>query len=70
MNCSKLNSCGKIMMIMDKDMFDFQRADCIRDVCAKCSWFTSHLHGIRDGGHKYEDIPIYTTCPHCGKTLT
>ncbi|MFA5037498.1 MAG: hypothetical protein WC479_10035 [Candidatus Izemoplasmatales bacterium] len=37
MPCVKLDNCSKILMIMDKDLAgDWQYAECIRDVCAKC----------------------------------
>lgn len=36
MNCAKINTCDKIMTILDKDMFDFQYIDCINNVCNKC----------------------------------
>jgi len=34
--CSKIDTCPKIKMILDKDMLDFQYAEAIRAVCAKC----------------------------------
>jgi hypothetical protein len=35
--CSRLNHCHKIKMILDKDLAgDWQYAQAIRDVCAKC----------------------------------
>jgi hypothetical protein len=36
-DCAKLDSCYKIMIILDKDMLDFQYVDCINDVCGKCT---------------------------------
>lgn len=35
--CPRIDSCYKIAMIMDKDILDFQAADAIRSVCAKCT---------------------------------
>ncbi len=36
-NCPKLETCSKIVMVMDKDMMNFpQYADSIRAVCGKC----------------------------------
>ena len=35
--CSKLDDCPKIKMILDKDLLDFQYAEAVRGVCAKCS---------------------------------
>ena len=34
--CPKLNECRKIEMIRDKDLLDFQYAEAIREVCARC----------------------------------
>ena len=34
--CSKLETCPKIVMVMDKDIMDFQYAESIRKVCGKC----------------------------------
>ena len=34
--CSKINSCRKITIILDKDMLDFQYAEAIRSVCEVC----------------------------------
>ena len=34
--CPKLDNCHKIGMILDKDLLDFQYAEAIRNVCAKC----------------------------------
>ncbi len=34
--CYKLDECYKVKMVMDKDMEDFQCAECIRQVCANC----------------------------------
>ena len=35
--CPKLDDCPKIKMILDKDLLDFQYAEAIRAVCAKCN---------------------------------
>jgi len=35
-NCVKLDECDKIKVILDKDMLDFQYADCIRKTCYLC----------------------------------
>jgi len=35
-NCKKLDNCGKIKIILDKDMLEYQYADAIRKVCALC----------------------------------
>ena len=35
-DCPKLNECYKVKMILDKDLLDFQYAEAIRAVCAKC----------------------------------
>ena len=35
--CPKIDSCGKMDMIQDKDILDSQAADAIRSVCAKCT---------------------------------
>jgi len=35
-DCSKLDTCFKIEMIRDKAMLDFQYAEAIREVCARC----------------------------------
>jgi hypothetical protein len=38
--CSKINSCHKIKIILDKDMAgDWQYADCMRQVCKLCKDF-------------------------------
>ena len=37
--CPKLDDCLKVKMILDKDLLDFQYAEAIRAVCAKCSEF-------------------------------
>lgn len=35
--CSKIDECRKIQMVMDKDLAgDWQYAEAIRSVCAKC----------------------------------
>ncbi len=34
--CPKLDECQKIKLVLDKDMLDFQYAEAIRAVCAKC----------------------------------
>lgn len=35
--CVKLNDCPKIKMVLDKDLAgDWQYAEVIREVCAKC----------------------------------
>lgn len=34
--CPKLDNCPKITMVLDKDMLDFQYAEAVRAVCAKC----------------------------------
>jgi len=37
-NCDKINTCEKIMMVLDKDMAgDWQYAECMRAVCALCT---------------------------------
>jgi len=36
-DCPKLNECLKVMMVLDKDLLDFQYAEAIRAVCANCS---------------------------------
>ena len=35
-DCPKLNTCYKVLMILDKDLLDFQYADCIREICGRC----------------------------------
>lgn len=35
-DCPKLDECYKVKMVLDKDMEDFQYAECIRQVCANC----------------------------------
>lgn|GEM_PF-5050916 len=35
--CPKLDECHKVKMVLDKDAEDFQYAEAIRVVCAKCS---------------------------------
>jgi len=35
-DCPKLDDCPKIKMVLDKDLLDFQYAEAIRAVCAKC----------------------------------
>ena len=34
--CPKLDECHKMKMVLDKGMEDFQYAECMRQVCAKC----------------------------------
>jgi hypothetical protein len=34
--CPELDNCWKIKMILDKDLAEFQYAECIRKVCGKC----------------------------------
>jgi hypothetical protein len=34
--CSKIDSCWKIKMVLDKDMLDFQYAEAIRSICSNC----------------------------------
>lgn len=36
-DCPKLDECGKLEMVLDKDLLDFQYAEAIRAVCANCS---------------------------------
>ena len=36
-DCPKLDECYKIKIVLDKEMLDFQYAETIRSVCAKCS---------------------------------
>jgi hypothetical protein len=36
-DCPKLNQCYKITMVLDKDLLDFQYAEVIRVVCARCA---------------------------------
>ena len=35
--CPELDECHRVKMILDKDMLDFQYAQCIHDVCSDCS---------------------------------
>jgi hypothetical protein len=35
-NCAKIDTCDKIKAILDKDMLEFQYAECIRKVCSLC----------------------------------
>ena len=35
-DCPKLDDCYKLKIILDKDLLDFQYAEAIRAVCAKC----------------------------------
>lgn len=34
--CKKIDFCEKIKIILDKDMLEYQYADCIRKTCAVC----------------------------------
>ena len=34
--CSKLNECYRVKIVMDKEMEDSQLAEYVRKVCAKC----------------------------------
>jgi predicted amidophosphoribosyltransferase len=79
-NCTKIDTCEKIKIIMDKDMLDFQYADCIREVCMKCNRpkgydyaFNCEVCGKpfdRDGGHSCGAIhKHHIDCPHCGKII-
>ena len=36
-DCPRLDQCSKVKMVLDKDLLDFQYAEAIRVVCAKCS---------------------------------
>lgn len=36
-NCAKLNTCEKIKIILDKDLFSTQYRDAIILVCSKCN---------------------------------
>jgi len=38
--CSKIDNCPKIDIIRDKDILDFQFAECVRVVCGKCKDFS------------------------------
>lgn len=80
--CTKLDSCEKIKIIMDKDMLDFQCANAIKEVCKKCDrpkgYHIEHAFHCevcgkpfdRDGGHSCGAIHQRTIdCPHCGKTI-
>jgi len=37
LDCPELNDCPKIIMILDKDIFDFQVAEAIHFVCGQCN---------------------------------
>ncbi len=39
--CPQMDSCYKMDMILDKDILDFQAAEAIRSVCAKCTIATA-----------------------------
>ena len=48
--CPKLDECYKVKMVLDKDMEDFQYAQCIREVCARCSGpMANHKDGNDSG---------------------
>jgi len=53
-DCAQLDTCQKIEMIRDKDMLDFQYAEAIRAVCAKCD--QGKLIGV-------------VNCPKCGAAM-
>ena len=36
-DCKKLDECHKAKMVLDKDMLEFQYAEAIRSICAKCN---------------------------------
>ena len=82
MNCTKLDTCRKILCILDKDMLDFQYVDCIKQTCGKCPEYIKSPHANsfycencgeaydRDGGHTCEAIKkTAITCPHCQKAI-
>lgn len=52
--CAKLDDCPKIKMILDKDLLDFQYAEAIRAVCAKCDQGRAMATG--DKRFKREDV--------------
>jgi len=35
-DCSRMDVCHKVKMILDKELLDFQYASAIRTVCNKC----------------------------------
>jgi len=35
--CPKLDECGKVKIIFDKDFEDFQYVQAMREVCARCT---------------------------------
>jgi len=38
-NCSKLDHCEKMTMILDKDLLDFQYREAAEAVCGRCDKF-------------------------------
>lgn len=38
-NCDKLDTCHKIKMVLDHDLLEFQYAEAIHKICAKCNEF-------------------------------
>jgi len=75
--CSKLDDCPKIKLILDKDLLDFQYAKAIRAVCAKCDEMeteaTTAQASEKMGKKKWVKVQIYTPthiwagsayCPH------
>lgn len=75
--CSKLDDCPKIRMILDKDLLDFQYAEATRAVCAKCDEMeteaTTAKASEKMGKKKWVKVEIYTLthiwagsayCPH------
>ena len=57
--CPKVDECYKVNMVLDKDMEDFQYAQCIREVCARCPGPTANREDRNDSSKRrmtWEDM--------------
>lgn len=62
--CQKLNSCSKVVTVLDKDLAgDWQYAECIRVVCAKCNENKSLTKTIAV-------IPCYNEAKYIGQVVS
>ncbi len=55
-DCPKLNECYKVKMILDKDLLDFQYAEAIRAVCAKCDELSKARERNKPTPNPYPEI--------------
>ncbi len=44
--CPKLDECHKVIMVLDKDLEEFQYAEAIRQICAVCTFGKTNRKSI------------------------